>query len=26
VFELTGAWEDLELASARLTGFHVGRR
>jgi phosphohistidine phosphatase len=26
VFELTGSWEDLELASARLAGFHVGRR
>jgi phosphohistidine phosphatase len=26
VFELTGCWADLELASARLASFHVGRR
>jgi len=25
VFEVTGSWSDLELASARLVGFHVGR-
>jgi phosphohistidine phosphatase len=24
-FEVTGPWRDLELASARLVGFHVGR-
>jgi len=26
VFEPTGCWAELELASARLTGFYVGRR
>jgi phosphohistidine phosphatase len=25
-FEVSGAWRDLDLASARLVGFHVGRR
>ena len=25
VFEVTGAWADLDLASARLVAFHVGR-
>ena len=25
VFEVTGSWTDLELASARLVAFHVGR-
>jgi phosphohistidine phosphatase len=24
-FEVTGSWGDLDLASARLVGFHVGR-
>ena len=24
-FEVTGAWADLDLASARLVAFHVGR-
>jgi phosphohistidine phosphatase len=24
-FEVTGAWADLDLATARLVGFHVGR-
>ena len=24
-FEVTGPWRDLDLASARLVGFHVGR-
>jgi phosphohistidine phosphatase len=25
VFEVPGAWSDLDLASARLIAFHVGR-
>jgi phosphohistidine phosphatase len=25
VFEVSGSWSDLELASARLVAFHVGR-
>jgi phosphohistidine phosphatase len=25
VFEVTGSWADLDLASARLVAFHVGR-
>jgi phosphohistidine phosphatase len=25
VFEVTGSWSDLDLASARLVAFHVGR-
>jgi phosphohistidine phosphatase len=25
VFEYDGAWADLELTSARLVAFHVGR-
>jgi phosphohistidine phosphatase len=25
LFEITGTWHDLDLASARLVGFHVGR-
>lgn len=25
VFEVTGSWDDLDLASARLVAFHVGR-
>jgi phosphohistidine phosphatase len=25
VFEVSGAWADLDLASARLVAFHVGR-
>ena len=25
VFEMTGPWSDLDLASARLVAFHVGR-
>ena len=24
-FEVTGSWVELDLASARLVGFHVGR-
>jgi len=25
VFEVTGSWAELDLASARLVAFHVGR-
>jgi phosphohistidine phosphatase len=25
-FEVTGAWRELDVSSARLVGFHVGRR